>query len=1025
MKDRILSYLEELARGEQGVIYQNLSTETGWGATGIKDRANASLSAILHGYSHFSVSTIDSFFQKVIRAFAKEMGLQSAFTIELDVQKVLDFAIDQLMLDVSEDKGLAAWLIEFSESRMDDGKSWDIRKEINKLGYQLFSEEFKKYEAELLQIARDRNYLKEYYKDVEKVKSDFANKLSVIGKNALKIIEENDLTLDDFSYKSAGMMGYLQKLSNKTSFEPGTRARKSIESYDWCGAKHEKKEFITNLVEHQLHPLMEEAINFYDEHIKSYATAQNILKYFYTFGIMADLMSKLEHYRQEESVMLISDVNAFLKDLIGGNDAPFIYEKVGTFYRHFMIDEFQDTSGFQWDNFLPLIQNGLSEGRRNLVVGDVKQSIYRWRGGDWQLLLEGVVGDVGEDYIKEIDLSDNWRSQSEIINFNNTIFTISPVVLAEKYAQSIDVELSAKFILKAYEQAIQNIPASNTDEASKGYVAIEFLEEDKDAGINWKDEAINRTISAIEKAQDRGIALRDIAILVRRNSEGKKMADALLERQALDTTSKYRYDVISPDSLFISGSKAVRIIISCLKYLNNTEDMLALSQLTYDYARFKAVDIGTKLFEKDINTLSDEVLPTQILHPDGQLLKLSVFDLCEKLISMFGLGEVIGEVSYLQGFQEAVLDFTREGNDDMASFLEWWDAYGATRSVQIPDSLDAIRIMTIHKSKGLQFGTVIIPFSNWAFDHSGNNDRIMWLKPQSEPFNRLPLLPVKYGNSLVNTEFVEDFAKERLKAYLDNLNMLYVAFTRAENELMVYAPLPKQTKRGTWSFSNVSDLLYQSINPDFSNSVQPELDFTHHWNAEKQCMNYGQLKERESLPLHNASDLSGLSAYQSINWDERIYIRRNAEGNLHTDNSGLKYGKVMHELLSKVEYLADLDEVLEQATYEGWMPEAEMKNMSAHLKKVLSLPEVAVWFDTAWTVRNEVTVLQKSGDLKRLDRVIEKDGKLIIIDYKTGLPENKDLRQVKEYMNIIRQMGYEDIQAYLLYLGSSEIREVK
>ncbi|MEL7004770.1 MAG: UvrD-helicase domain-containing protein, partial [Bacteroidota bacterium] len=800
MKDRILSYLQELADGRQGIIYKSLTKETGWGAKTIQEKAKNSLSNILHEYSHFSVSTIDSFFQKVIRAFAKEMGLQSAFTIELDVQKALDYAIDQLMLDISDDQSLAKWLIEFSESRMDVGKSWDIRKEINKLGYQLFSEEFKKYEKELLAVAKNRRELKEYFLEIEAIRSGFVDHLSSIGKKAIDIIENNDLSIDDFTYKSTGMMGYFLRLADKKSLEPGTRARKSLESFTWCGAKHPKKDFIESLVQQSLHPLMQEAIEYYDTHIISYSTADSILKYFYTFGIMADLIDKLDHYRREEAVMLISDVNGFLKDVIGGNDAPFIYEKVGSFYRHFMIDEFQDTSGFQWDNFLPLIQNNLAEGRKNLVVGDVKQSIYRWRGGDWQLLLEGVVADVGRNYAQEIDLTDNWRSQPEVISFNNALFSISPIILSRQYVLSLDFEVDPKFIIQAYAQAIQNIPPSNSTESSRGYVSVNFLEEDKELDISWKDLAIKQTVRDIEDAQDRGVPLKEIAVLVRRNSEGKLIADALLEKQSLKEDNNYRYDVISPDSLFISGSKAVKIVISCLRFLSNREDMLSLAQLVYDYAAFSETVESDTIFESNVQLIADEVIPKEILDENNELIRLPVFDLCEKLIAYFDLGAKEGEISYLQGFQEAVLDFTREGNDDTGAFLEWWETYGVTRSVQIPESLDAIRIMTVHKSKGLQFGSVLVPFCNWAFDHSASNERIMWLKPASEPFNKLPLLPVKYGNNLVQTEFVQDFAKERLRSYLDNLNLLYVAFTRAENELFAYAPLPKQLRNGGWPF---------------------------------------------------------------------------------------------------------------------------------------------------------------------------------------------------------------------------------
>lgn len=395
-------------------MQQELVRHLGIDEEEVSSRAKIALSNILHNFSYFSISTIDSFFQKIIRNFAREIGLQSGFKLEMDQEKVLSEVVEMLLMDIGNNKTLKNWLIQFAKEKVDSSKSWDLINDIKELGREIFKEDFKEIEKDILKITEDPTLIPSYVSKLKNLKKDFEAKIKSLGLKACQIMKDFDLEVNDFSHKASGVMGYLQNICNRKPYLPGSRAQQAYRNLEgWYSKTSTKKENIKNAVESGLNDVLGEVlVQFEHEYIK-YESANQVLKYMYTYGILADIHQKLQEYRDKNGLLLISDATAFLKDIIAENDTPFIYEKTGSSYRHFLIDEFQDTSKFQWANFRPLILNSLAEGNSNLVVGDIKQSIYRWRGGDWKLLLEQIGHDIGVDHTEVMNLNTNWRSKKK------------------------------------------------------------------------------------------------------------------------------------------------------------------------------------------------------------------------------------------------------------------------------------------------------------------------------------------------------------------------------------------------------------------------------------------------------------------------------------------------------------------------------------------------------------------------------------------------------------------------------------
>ncbi|NDV80156.1 exodeoxyribonuclease V subunit beta [Dysgonomonas sp. 511] len=1021
MKSRIISELANLAANNKSDYIVSLSHKYKKNEEQIRQQAREVLVHILHDYSAFSVSTIDKFFQQTMRAFTREIGLGGGYNVELDTNKVLGEAIDSLLFDLerSDNKLLLDWLLRFSEEKVENGETWNIRNDIQSLSSEIFKESYKAYSNQVQENIADKQLMADYKGMLFAIIRTFESRSQQIGEKALNIMQRYGLTTEDFKGGSRSPFASFLKWANGAIAEPSNTFRTlADDTANWYTQKTsaDVRSKIDDIYP-ELNNCVCDIIAHYDDS-QTYQTAYEINRYFFTLGILADVDKKIRELAAENNTMLISDTTELLNRIIDGNESPFIYEKVGLRVNNYMIDEFQDTSGMQWQNFLPLVRDSLGGGNRNFIVGDVKQSIYRWRNSDWKLLDEQLDADFTTEGINHETLDTNWRSAYNVIAFNNSIFTQGAKLLQETYNHSLEGAGDPRLhpflgrITRAYGELTQAIPDSRRD--NEGHVHVQFVESTDEQ--TWQEYALEQLPKQIEGLQDRGYLLKDIAILVRTKREGADVANCLLEYKSANPDSGYRYDIISDEALFVGNSKSIKLIIALLRYLHNPLDTSLKALAVYEYFKYSNRMNAEEALEKYFSANNE--LPADVAAELERIRELPLYEMTEDIFRLFHDAMEENEQIYIQSFLDMVLDFTVRYSSDLDSFLKWWKDTGANKTIFTPDGQDAIRIMTIHKSKGLGFNVVLIPFCNWEIDHKLTT--ILWCHPKVAPFDRLHLVPVKYSQKLKNTIFSYEYFDEKLHAFIDNINILYVAFTRAKNELIVYAPRPKKIEVG-----NIASLLWASMNSTIQEEDEkPYIDLSKYLDDEEGIFSIGEGYHPAKKEKESAVNEISIDSISSIQYDKRVKLRLKNKY-FFSDTGKRDYGTLMHEIVSHVETLQDVEAAIEEYRASGDIVEEQKEEIMSLLAGYLSDPVVMPWYSGEYRVLNEVQILQHKGTFSRPDRVMIKDGEVIVIDYKFGEKENRKYnRQVKYYMDQIRKMGYTDIKGYVCYITLGKVIEV-
>jgi ATP-dependent helicase/nuclease subunit A len=1020
MKSRIVSVLRDISDDKNPPVQSELQEALKISDIQIKKIATTTLTDILHQYGRFSVVTIDSFFHQVIRSFAKEMGLQGSFSIDLDLAAVMQKVVDDMLQEVGNDdrKNLKKWLMQFAEERVENGESWDIRREINNLAQEVLRDGFKPYSKEILALGQNPKFFTEVKKSIDQTRFTFEKTINSICEKAIKLLNDTGLDPADFKGGKTQSPALLFYKVSSTFEVSDTQRKKAGDRAAWLKDKDPNLSQLEAVLESGLADFYDQIIHHMETQMMAYNSAQASLRYFYTFGILSEINRKIQDYRDENDVMLIADLPDFLHQIINDSETPYIYEKVGSLYRNYLIDEFQDTSAFQWDNFKPLVKNAADEGSFSMVVGDVKQSIYRWRGGDWQLLQNQLKQDIGDYSVFEDTLKMNWRSAYKLIQFNNSFF-VAGLLQSRRYFDEAITEIQdpqaqerisqrIDEVLSTYKDVAQEVPDFRDKE--EGFVRIKFVSDDDAAEEEgWKDAAIIQTIQAVEEAQENGYELRDIAILTRTKPEGRKIASAFMRyKDSADAKPGLAYDVVSSEALNLTSSHIVRFVVSLIKWLSDESNTIVLTEWLYEYERYLTNSESDSLPSFSAKEDWEPIVPKEFTKNKNYLKTLPLYELVERIINIFNLNLHKDEFTYLQGFQDAILDYSKNERGDIASFLIWWEEKKASKTIQISDDNNAIKIMTIHKSKGLEFPVVIVPFLAWDLDHSANNDNILWCKGVNvAPFNQLPVLPLRYSSKLANTYWAMDYYDERLKAFLDNLNLLYVAFTRPIDALIAFGKLPKPPKGA--SSPDLKSIKLKSSS-DFVLSTVKDLD-----SFDEGSFTYTKGKWK----LHNGSKKTigteefALKTYHSHAWRDKVSLQMRGTNELGENvfTEAQRQGVRIHDLISRIKYKKDLESVAD-------LPERTL------LAEVVNHTQLSDWFDKKWIVDTEVTVLLPNGDFKRIDRINRTKGSTVVIDFKTGSPRDKDQKQVKEYMKILTEMGFLGISGHLVYLTDMEVKEV-
>ena len=1074
MKSRIIGELYRLAKGRKSVYMDVLTGELGWQPMRIERQAQLVLKRILHDYSRFSISTIDSFFQRVIKAFNRELGINAAYNVELDEKSILEEAADRLIQSVEDDQKLLEWLDSFASDKIRDGKGWNLKKDIVRLGSEIYNETFKSLDSALYEKLNDREFLREYRGKLTKIIAQYENKLKSLGQEGLNILAEEGLSADDFKSKGSGPGGGFQKMMDLKFVLNITTLKSTADSSAWVTAsvKEPLKSRLTGIAENRLMLKMQEAVSLAETQSRNYITAKLIVSQLYTLGILVDLRKIVKELCREKGIVLISDSGHLLKNVIAESETPFVFEKTGSVYSHFMIDEFQDTSGLQWNNFRPLIGNSLSEDNLSLVVGDVKQAIYRWRSGDWRLLA-GRLGDSFPAFgLQNEVLNSNWRSHGKVIRFNNTVFRLAPALLQ----QSMDAELSDAGIAEnpvqftipeVYADSVQLV--SNTKVADQGYVRVRFLDAKAEFKVENEKLILSELIESVKSLQDKGVKAIEMAILVREKKDARLIADLFLEQKGLPENRNYNFDILSGESLYIANSEVIGFLLAVLTGFLNPDNQVVQAEVNYlyyrkIYPRLKALskvplfagetgegkpENGNEpemQFSLDFPPSTNQLLAVpayepessrlfeETTSPENELLQyLSgkdfqeliagkpileiIYSICEK----FNLFSLTDELAYLQAFVDQISVFERNHASELTSFLNWWDENGHRFTIPISDSIDAINVLTIHKSKGLEFSHVFVPFFDWSIQPQASPEQapLLWCVPDAEPFNEMELVPVRYKNDLAHSIFYREYFAEKFNTYIDNLNLMYVVFTRAKAGLWVWATFSGR-------LASVGDLLKQAVEKqhDLGSCGLTDADsvrFSASWDPDNRILEVGEptvLAEERKRDSSFMKDVR-LSEFEFADFRKFLQIRKRGEDFFTHESkkqSGINKGKLVHEILSLIETGSDLVHAVKRIEIEGKIGTAEAGKIIIELTELLNDPEVKPWFDGTYQVINERNILTGPNGIKRPDRIMIKEDGVVVVDYKSGDTESDKYKyQLRTYLRELKNCGYENVSGYIWY----------
>ena len=771
MKMRILSQLYGIAHqlpDSEGYL-KAIEERTGYKPQLISERAATALTNLLHNYNYFRVETIDTFFQSVLRNMARELDLTTNLRIGLNDTQVEELAVDQLISDLTTTDILLQWILKYIMENIQDDKSWNVISQIKTFGRNIFRDEYKAVCQQLEQKMAEPGFFDDYTRSLREVRKAAEDRMKEIGESFFDALEGESLTVDDLANKSRGIASFFQKLRNGVfdpSIENATVANCLGNPEKWCAKTHPQHDYIVALAESMLGDILRFAVEERPKQWKLYKSADLDAETPEPITTVGEhIERKVRQLNEDANRFLLSDTQQLLHSLIGESDSPFIFEKIGTQIEHVMIDEFQDTSTVQWQNFKVLLSEAMShEDTSNLVVGDVKQSIYRWRSGDWRLLND-IERQFSALQIETRNLGTNYRSERRVIAFNNAFFHHAADL--EYLAQLELNQHEAEQLKRAYADVAQQIPEGKTE---GGYVKIKLL-----TGEDYQAQVFEHMAETIAQLLDKGIRQQDIAILVRMNSYIPLIAQYFMQQMP-------KVRIVSDEAFRLDASNAVNLMILALKLLVNPEDQLTKAAIVKTYVcdvKQQAVGDNELLLA---TTDLDALLPEAFTQHTKALLTLPLYDLAERLYAIFELERIEGQGAYLCAFYDHLTDFVSENTSDIDSFLTEWDETISGKTIQ-SDETNGIRLISIHKSKGLEYDHVICPFCDWQLEKTGN---VLWCRPTEAPFNDLPIAPIDYSQKhMMGTIYESDYLQEHLQNTVDNLNLLYVAFTRACKSLTV------------------------------------------------------------------------------------------------------------------------------------------------------------------------------------------------------------------------------------------------
>ena len=1010
MKQRILSQLYGIGHNLSGSksYYDDVKKAVTVNEQTIRHNALLALDMILQDYGRFRVETIDSFFQTVLRSLARELHIGANLTLELDTELVIDEAVDSFLASVEQGSTDKRNITDFVEHNIENDKSWSIDGTLKKFSKELFREIFMEKGDELRQILSQPDAIADYKSNLisarDTVLPQLQEQIMDLGRHILNTAGASVEQMERFAKP------FTLKIANGSIFD--STVGKTLNN---CATNPEKifTKTTTNkyphlamLAQDTLMPMYAEVERIYNQYLRVKNSYDCALQYVHELSLLLGIRAEIDRQSQEQGRFILADTPQLLSKL-SGSDTSFVYEKTGSFIEHLMIDETQDTSRMQWSNLYLLLLECLANGKDCLVVGDVKQSIYRWRNSDWNILNSEMENQLSIYNPQVIPMESNYRSHQNIIDFNNALFPKAVEMLALNYSS----ETGATY--PALEQAYSNIHQTSSKADGQGYVFVQIdPKADKDAGFD--DKIFQHIENHLDRLTRAGVKQTDIAILCR---YGRQITD-IAEWFA---ANRPEYHMISSEAFQLDSSVSVRILINALKWLNDSTDNIALAQMVWE--RECAITKSGEPFDSLMAQDLESHLPSAFISQKEALHNLPLYELSEKLFTLLQLNLIPGQDQYVMAFYDTLTQWLGRNPGDPAAFLSEWEEKLYKTSIPAADA-DGIRLLTIHKSKGLEFHTVIVPYCNWNIVEyqSAYHDQRLWTSPQTEPFNTMPLLPVAFSKGLKDSYFSEDYNQETGLQTVDNLNLLYVALTRAESNLIVLSSKQKGT--------SIADTLIYALSaafncqPNENNSyIYEEGNILAH--SEKtsvitdnpfECKPTPQELNLQSYPINARFRQSGESTrfvHSTDDSDDR-------------QEEYIQTGKLLHSIFAAIRTMDDINPQVDNMLCQGLIETAtkaqEIKKM---IPKHIEASGVQSWFDGSYKLFNEASIIYRDGGVlqtRRPDRVmIKPDGTAIIVDFKFGRDREEYLHQVREYMDLLRKMGYAKVEGHIWYVYTNKI----
>lgn len=1062
MKMRILSQLYGIANSLQSSqqYFNKVKEKTNMPDAVIRNNARAALTLLIHRYNNFRILTIDAFFQQVLRNLAHELGQTANLRVDLNNEEITEKAVDQMIESLEKGQPVLQWISTYINNSIEDDNGWNIIGKIKTFGTNIFKDFYKAHEANLKEQLSNADDFKVYETTLRKRRNDIRKTFNSKARSILNEIKNANLDIPS-NYRS-GLYKYLTDsaiapLTNKPLKAGVLKANESPQN--WTSSKCAKpdKQQIQTLAAEVLSAQLSELIAYNNDNWNEFQSIQLTLSHLSELRLLHAIADAVDNLTKDTNRFMLSNTQALLKELIADSDTPFIFERIGARLKHVMIDEFQDTSTIQWQNFQVLLANCMAqELSQNLIVGDIKQSVYRWRQGDWGIL-NNIEKSFAHQKIRLETLDYNYRSEKRIIDFNNAFWEQCVANTAKEVAQD-DAE-KAEIVQKAYEDVAQKTHKTTEN----GFVKISLY-----PSKSMKEAVLEELIETIKELFNNGYGGKNqskIAILVRSKSNIQDIVNALLQSFGNEI------NIVSDEAFRLDASLSVNIIVSAMHLLTHPDDVLTRGKLVKLYNQEvlkkpltdtdllvsinESNNIDTKnIDKKERRKLATEQqmaklnsqLPPEYVANRELLLGLPIVDLVDKLFMLFGLDQLEGQSSYICTLYDTLNDFLKDHTADIDDFINEWENSLSSKTIQ-SDEIEGIRIMTIHKSKGLEFDNVIIPFCNWEMEKKGT----LWCETKNKPapYNKLPLLPIDFSrDKLIGTVFEDDYKEEHFQNIVDNLNLLYVAFTRASKNLFVFGlrqgkttldNIAKGTPPGNRSYAielalrQVSEQLQGSL-LSFPDDIGSEIHFE-----------YGTLVPETHEKEHVVADnpflikpdkhIVSIATYpQAATFkqsNKSIEFVKGEDVDPSDRTRYIKIGNVLHQLFSTIYTTADIPARLNELEQQGiiYNDEITSAQLRTRIEDAITNPQVQEWFSKRWQLYNECIILEYNKDTNEMeehrpDRVMTDGKEFVVVDFKFGKEREEYKKQVQQYMEILIRMGHKKVSGYLWYVVKNNVVEV-